>query len=34
MYSIWHEIFKNIASVSGAPPQTPLWKLTTHPQAP
>src|SRR6218665_1171472 len=33
MYSISHEIFK-IASVSGAPPQTPLGELTTLPQTP
>jgi len=33
MYSIWHEMLK-IASVSGAPPQTPLGELTTLPQTP
>jgi len=33
MHSIWHEMFK-IASVSGAPPQTPLGELTTLPQTP
>src|SRR6218665_947846 len=33
MHSIWHETFK-IASVSGAPPQTPLGELTTLPQTP
>src|SRR6218665_2707633 len=29
----WHEMFK-IASLSGAPPQTPLRELTTLPQTP
>ena len=29
----WHEVFK-IASVSGAPPQTPLEELTALPQTP
>src|SRR6218665_3213719 len=33
MHFIWHEMFK-IASVSGAPPQTPLGELTTLPQTP
>jgi len=28
MCSVWHEMFK-IASISGAPPQTPLSGLTT-----